>query len=121
MVLIIDDEQALQEVITEILELSDIPVLCAGSGEEGFALFAEHHGRIDAIFLDMQLPGMGGSATFNELRKVDATIPIVIMSGHAESATMAEFNGQEHLSYLAKPFTLDTLMAKVGTYVNVSH
>ena len=120
MVLVIDDEQALREVLTEILEIADISTICAGSGEEGAALFLEHQDEIQAIFLDLNLPGMGGYATFQALRKLNSTIPIIIISGQPEYVTMAQFDGQEHLSYLEKPFTLDVLMAKVNKILDAS-
>ncbi len=120
MVLVIDDEQALQEVLTEILEIANIATICAGSGEEGAALFIEHRDEIQAIFLDLHLPGMGGHTTFQALRKLNPTIPIIIMSGQPEYVTMAEFEGQEHLSYLEKPFTLEVLMAKVNKILDAS-
>ena len=118
MVLIIDDEHALQEVMVEILELSGVSAICASSGEEGSALFRERCREIDAVFLDINLPGMGGQATFDELRQVNSAVQIVVMSGQPEYLTMAEFNGQEHLSYLEKPFTLETLMTKIDNVLN---
>lgn len=120
MVLVIDDEQALREVLNEILEIAGISAICVGSGEEGAALFLEQHNQIRAIFLDLHLPGMGGLATFRALRKIKPTIPIIIISGQPEYVTMAEFDGQEHLSYLEKPFTLDVLMAKVNKILDAS-
>ena len=118
MVLIIDDEHALQEVMAEIMELAGLSSICASSGEEGAALYAEQYKDIGIVFLDMNLPGMGGHATLAALRQVDPTIPVVIMSGQPESSTMAAFSGQQHLSYLEKPFTLDTLMAKIDSVRN---
>ena len=113
MVLVIEDEQALQEVLIEILALAGISAICAGSGEEGVARFMSHLGQIKAVFLDLHLPGMGGYDTFRALRESNPTIPVVIMSGQPEYVAMAQFDSQEHLSYLEKPFTLDLLMATI--------
>ena len=120
MVLVIDDEQALREVLAEILEIAGISALCAESGEEGTALFLAHREQVEVIFLDLHLPGMGGQATFRALRKLDPTIHIIVMSGQPEYLTMAEFSGQEHLSYLEKPFTLDVLMTRVNNVLDAS-
>ena len=114
MVLIIDDEYALHEVMSEILELSGIQVMCASTGQEGTALFREHFDILKAVFLDLHLPDISGRAILHALREMNPTINVVIMSGQPEFVTMAEFNGQEHLSYLEKPFTLDVLMATVN-------
>lgn len=120
MILVIEDEPALRDVICEILEISDIFALCAASGEDGVALFSEHHGQIHAVFLDMQLPGMGGKATFDTLRGLDPALPIVLMSGRPKHIVMAEFDDEEHLSYLEKPFTLDAIMTRVDNVLNIA-
>lgn len=113
MVLVIDDEAALREVIEEILELSAIHCLSAANGQEGLQRFIENQSIIDVILLDMQMPVMSGSDTLRELRKLSATVEIVLMSGYPEGATMEKFRHDSHLSYLEKPFTLEKLTLKM--------
>jgi two-component system, cell cycle sensor histidine kinase and response regulator CckA len=113
MVLVIDDEAALREVVEEILEMSDIYCLSAANGREGLQLFSENQPKIKAILLDMQMPVMSGGDTLRELRKLSATVEIVLMSGYPESATLEKFRGDRHLSYLEKPFTLEKLISKM--------
>ncbi len=119
-ILVIEDEAALREVIVEILELSDITTFCAASGEDGVSLFRENAGQIRAVFLDMHMPGMGGKATFDVLRELDAQIPIIIMSGRPQHIAMADFDVEDHLSYLEKPFTLDAIVTKVDEVLNAT-
>lgn len=113
MVLVIDDEAALREVVEEILELSNIHCLLAANGREGVDLFAANQSVIDAVLLDMQMPVMTGGETLAELRKLSKTINIVLMSGYPESSTMEKFRGDNYLSYLEKPFTLEKLTLKM--------
>jgi|GEM_PF-5417486 len=115
MVLVIDDEAALREVVEEILDLSDIKCLLAANGREGVQLFVENQAAIEAILLDMYMPVMSGSETLLELRKLNPTIEIVLMSGYPETTTMEKFSGDNHLSYLEKPFTLEKLILKMET------
>ena len=115
MVLVIDDEAALREVIEEILDLSNIRCLLATNGQEGIQLFIENQDEIEAILLDMYMPVMSGSETLLELRKLNPTIEIVLMSGYPETSTMEKFGGDSHLSYLEKPFTLEKLIFKMET------
>jgi DNA-binding NtrC family response regulator len=121
MILIIDDEIALREVMTEILELYEINTLTVGSGEEGAELFKQHADQLRMVFLDLHLPGMGGYATLQAIRAVSPTVHVVIMSGQPEYMIMAEFEGQEHLSYLEKPFTLDTIVTIVDQFLDPDH
>ena len=113
MVLVIDDEAALREVIEEILELSAIRCLSAANGQEGLQLFIENQSIIDVVLLDMQMPVMSGGDTLRELRKVNTTVDIVLMSGYPEGSTMEKFRPDHHLSYLEKPFTLEKLTMKM--------
>ena len=113
MVLVIDDEAALREVIEEILELSAIRCLSAANGQEGLQLFIENQSIIDVVLLDMQMPVMSGGDTLRELRKMNTTVEIVLMSGYPEGSTMEKFRPDPHLSYLEKPFTLEKLTMKI--------
>ncbi len=120
MVLVIDDEAALREVIEEILDLSNIRCLLATNGREGIQLYIENQNEIEAILLDMYMPVMSGSETLLELRKLNPTIEIVLMSGYPEHSTMEKFDEDSHLSYLGKPFTLEKLISKVETLLGTS-
>jgi len=113
MVLVIDDEAALREVVEEILELVDVHCLLAANGREGIDLFIENQSVVEAVLLDMQMPVMTGGDTLRELRKLNPTVSIVLMSGYPESTTMEKFRGDHYLSYLEKPFTLEKLTSKV--------
>lgn len=113
MVLVIDDEAALREVVQEILELSNIRCLLAANGREGIQLYLENQATIQAVLLDMQMPVMTGSDTLLELRKVNPTINIVLMSGYPETSTMENFREDKHLFYLEKPFSLEKLTSKI--------
>lgn len=113
MILVIDDEEALREVIQEVLEMAEVPCLSAGSGQEGIELFATNQDQIRAILLDVQMPLMSGQETFKRLRALSPNVNIVLMSGRPEHVTMAQFENKHHLSYLEKPFTLDMLSTRI--------
>ncbi|MBX3009855.1 MAG: response regulator [Caldilineaceae bacterium] len=113
MVLVIDDEAALREVIEEILDLSDIPCLAAANGKEGIKLYLENQASIEAILLDMHMPVMSGVDTLQELRKLNPTLTVVLMSGYPESTTMDKLREDRHLFYLEKPFSLEKFNLKM--------
>ncbi len=113
MVLVIDDEEALREVIQEVLEMSNVPCICAASGQEGVEIFTANQELIHAVLLDVQMPLMSGQETFERLRQLNPTVQIVLMSGRPEHVTMAQFNNKKYLSYLEKPFTLDMLSTRI--------
>jgi hypothetical protein len=80
MVLVIDDSEYIHDFIAFILSRAGFPVLSARSGEDGIRQFQAHQAEIDMVLLDLQMPGMGGVATFHQLHKMDPTLPIIIFS-----------------------------------------
>jgi DNA-binding NarL/FixJ family response regulator len=79
-VLIADDDDLVIELVRVVLSEAGYETCAAGSGDEAFALAAEH--AIGAAVLDVNLPGRSGYEVCHELRRLyGATIPIVFISG----------------------------------------
>lgn len=116
MVLIIDDEDALRDVIQEILELADLESLSAANGMEALKLFESHRSAISVVLLDMQMPTMTGAEVLAALRKQDARLKIIVMSGYPQS-TLTQFAKDPALYFLQKPFTLEKLQTKVRSVI----
>ena len=81
--LLVDDEAMVREVMGELLELSGYRVLTASDGESALAMFAEHHDGIDAILLDLSMPGIPGAIVLDRLREVDPNVRVIVCSGYA--------------------------------------
>ncbi len=60
-VLVIDDEAGVRDVAARILRGAGLVVLVAGDGEEGVRVFREHRPGVDAVVVDLTMPGTGGS------------------------------------------------------------
>ena len=82
-VLVVDDEGAVREIITGVLEASGYRTFVAADGVEALDRFKERRAEIDAVLLDMMMPRMDGFETIAVLRRVDPDIPIVCISGMA--------------------------------------
>lgn len=65
-------------------------------------------GRFDVVLLDWTMPRLSGAETFQRLRALDAELPIVIMSGYAESVA-SDHVQLDLAAFLEKPFTVDAL------------
>jgi CheY-like chemotaxis protein len=78
-ILCIDDESAALNIRKRVLETADHQVLTARSGEEGIRLFRSE--PFDLVLLDYWMPGMNGIATARELKRINPSIPMVILSG----------------------------------------
>ena len=114
--LIVDDEVAILEALTDILSVEGYEVATAANGAEG--LKQVHEARPDLILLDMMMPVMDGQEMLRRLKEDPALqgIPVVVMS--AGRVTKAELQGSR---FLAKPFELDDLLDTVSAEINRAH
>jgi len=114
-VLLIDDEEAIREAVTDILSLYDVPVFAAADGEQGVRLYIEHAAAVGLILLDLTLPGLSGEATFHRLREVSPDVPIVISSGYRQNSMSGRF--PPHTPFLPKPYDLAKLTETVWRFL----
>jgi len=89
-VLVIDDEKAVRETLSEILSDEGYTVASVASGEEGLRRFQEE--KFDLVFLDVWLKDTDGLAILEAAPKRLAEVPVIMISGHAnvETAVRAE-------------------------------
>lgn len=103
-VLLIEDESGLRLIVRVNLRLAGFEVIEAGDGEAGLAL--ARTSAPDLILLDTMLPGIDGWQVARELLADRGTraIPIVFLSGHADSATREAALQLGAREYITKPF-----------------
>jgi CheY-like chemotaxis protein len=105
-VLVVDDDEAIREVIAEVLRDEGYRVTCAENGVQALReLQAEHHP--DLVLLDLMMPVMSGWEVLEQIQTSEelSRIPIVVVSA------MAAPGVREHL---AKPIDLEHLLDTVG-------
>ena len=110
--LVIDDDRATADLLADLVraELGGKPVT-AGDAPE--ALLVVRAFRIDAVLLDLNLPGTDGIELCRRLRADPALVgvPIVVVSGRARGAEVAEALAAGASEYVRKPFEVDELAA----------
>lgn len=114
-VLVIDDEAAIREVVTDILSNEGIATVTAAGGAEGIAIFREQQVVIGLVLLDLKMPGMSGEETLRELRRLDPTIPVVLSSGYTETEISHHLQSADKLLFLQKPYDISQLLHAVQT------
>jgi two-component system response regulator HydG len=105
--LIVDDERAIRDACREVAQSLGFNTFTADSAEHAYRLL-ESQG-IDAVLLDLRLPGAGGLEALNQIksRRPDAVIVVVTGYGTVQSAVQAMKNGA--YDYVTKPFSLEEL------------
>ncbi len=109
--LLVDDEPAIQHAFQRAFRGGDMSVLAAGTAAEAMDLLASH--RPDVVVLDIHLPDATGLDTFHRIRAVDARIPVVLITGHGTTELAIEAIKEGAYEYLLKPLELSELRAAI--------
>jgi CheY-like chemotaxis protein len=85
----------------------------ARSGLEALELFARYKNSIDLIILDMIMPGLSGSETYDSVKKIDPNIKVILSSGYSIEGQAAQILEKGCNAFIQKPFTINDLSAKI--------
>jgi two-component system, cell cycle sensor histidine kinase and response regulator CckA len=110
LILVVDDEVAVQEVTQITLEIHGYRVMTASDGVEAIALYAQYKDKISVVLLDMMMPLLDGATTIRALSKLNPRVQIVVMSGLVTYESAMETIGEKIQAFLAKPFTAQELL-----------
>jgi CheY-like chemotaxis protein len=111
-VLVVDDERLVREVARKALERSGYHVLSAESGRAAVDTLRTH-GEIEAVVLDLSMPGMSGEETLENLRAIRPDLKVIISSGYNEAEALRIFGGQRIAGFLQKPYSVQDLARKL--------
>lgn len=120
LVLVIDDESAIRESITDILTLEGIQATTAASGTEGVVCYRGQQQQIGLVLLDLKMPGMSGEETLRALRAINPTVKVILSSGYNETEVTHLFQAGEILAFLQKPYNFALLLQYVRKALNDS-
>ncbi|MBJ6724188.1 PAS domain S-box protein [Geomesophilobacter sediminis] len=109
-VLLVDDEETVRALGTEMLQALGFDVLTAKDGREALGIFREHQ-DIKAVILDLTMPHMDGEETFRELRRTRSDVRVVMSSGYNEQEVCQRFLGKGLAGFIQKPYRLAELGA----------
>ncbi len=112
-VLVIDDEQLVRDVAVQILQSAGYDVLTAADGVEGLETFAANRDRVDAVVLDIAMPGLNGAEVYAELRKMSDSIPVLFSSGYLEPELPIDPEDANFVGFLQKPYRMGTLCRRL--------
>ena len=116
-ILIVDDDDTLRETLAEQLGLDgEVSTVEAGDAE---ACLASPQGRFDAIILDIRLPDGDGRDLCVRLRRQGVKVPILMLTGSDEEADVVRGLDSGANDYIAKPFRLNELLARLRAQLRI--
>jgi len=112
-ILVVEDEEDIQQLVSYNLVKAGFDVDCAASGEEALRRVGEK--LPDLILLDLMLPGLDGSEVCKRLRLGEATreVPIIMLTARGEAADVVAGLDLGADDYISKPFSPDVLISRI--------
>lgn len=121
-VLVVEDDKINRTVCARYLELLGHSCLLAQDGMEALAVLEQANSGIDAVLIDISLPGMSGLEVAEHLRGLGGgkwkRLPVIIMSAHVSAQTSGLLSGTEFSAFLGKPFSVNALAKALGGVVS---
>jgi DNA-binding response OmpR family regulator len=110
-ILIVDDEPNIVLGLRDALEFEGFRVIAAAKGQEAVSLARAE--APDAVVLDLMLPDVNGYAVCEQLRKVNAHVPIVMLTARSQETDKIRGLDAGADDYVTKPFSVNELIARV--------
>ena len=114
-ILIVEDDNTIHKIIEDILKKEHYIVISAYSGTEAISIIENNN--IDLILLDLMLPGINGE---DIVKKVNKTIPIIVISAKTSSVDKAKVLLDGANDYITKPFEKIELLARIQVQLRIS-
>ena len=110
--LVIDDSPSINLIIKQVMASRGHFTLTAETGKEGVELVKEC--EFDKIFLDLRLPDIDGAETLRQIREINPSIPVIVITGYPDPKVMEKAIKYGLSGVLEKPFNLADIVAAIG-------
>lgn len=113
-VLVVDDEAAVREVLSDSLMAEGCEVVVAENGQAALDLYDQHNGQFDAVFTDIGMPDMSGWELATAIRRRSETVSLAIISGWADAISRDTRNAVKADWVVSKPFDINRICEIAG-------
>lgn len=111
-VLVVDDDEAIREMLAAVLSRDGLSVTTAADGVEAVAAFAAQ--RHAVVLMDVRMPRMTGLQALAEIRKLDRSTAVILMTAFAEVGSAVQAIKDGAFDYVIKPFDIAEIQLQVG-------
>ncbi|MDR9501319.1 MAG: response regulator [Desulfurivibrionaceae bacterium] len=112
-ILLVDDDESIRETGQVLLEARGFQVCTAHDGHHALEVYQKKGEEIDLVVLDMIMPRMGGSETFDRLQEINPAIKVLLSTGYSIEGQAADIVARGCAGYIQKPFNMADLTKKI--------
>ncbi len=106
-ILVVDDEEFLRMILTDLLVELGHGVIQASNGIEALKIYRDKKDEIDLVILDILMPFMDGIEVLKEIRKINEGVKVVLTSGIFSERKIEDLiSGEKNVEYIQKPYNL---------------
>jgi FixJ family two-component response regulator len=111
LIAIIDDDEAMQDSLRDLMEAAEVAARCFGSAEE--FLNSDLHGKAACLIVDIRMPKMSGLELQAKLKEQECSVPIIFITAHGDARMRVQAMRRGAVEFLAKPFDHQLLLKRV--------
>lgn len=112
-ILLVDDEETIIEVCSQMLQRLGYHVLEASDGQRAVDIFEKEKDAIDIVLLDMRMPGMNGAAVYQRLIQIQPNVKVILFSGYFDNKNIRKILDNENVDLIQKPVRLKQMSQKL--------
>ncbi|HUT02339.1 MAG TPA: response regulator [bacterium] len=110
-ILVVDDKDGVRESVSQMLALWGYEVVNANDGASAIELYRQRKDDIDAVLMDLRMPGMDGIETHGRLKQIDDSVLVVLTSGYGNEQLVAKATKQGVAGFIKKPYKMEQLLS----------
>jgi FixJ family two-component response regulator len=117
LIAIIDDDEAMQDSLRDLLEAAGLAARCFGSAEE--FLESDLHTKAGCLIVDVRMPKMSGLELQAKLKEDECNVPIIFITAHGDARMRIQAMRRGAVEFLSKPFDHQLLLKRVRSALNM--
>ncbi|HTP79094.1 MAG TPA: PAS domain S-box protein [Bacteroidota bacterium] len=117
-VMVVEDEEAMKELLLTYLRDKGYSVLAAGDGKEALEIFSKHHREISLVFSDFGLPKMDGLSLFQRMREVNPSVRTIVATGFIDPEQKSEMLKKGVKDVIPKPYAIEDVLRRIRKIID---
>ena len=117
LIAIIDDDEAMQDSLRDLMEAAGLVARSFGSAEE--FLESDLHGSAACLIVDIRMPKMSGLELQTKLKEEECNVPIIFITAHGDARMRIQAMRRGAIEFLAKPFDHQLLLKRIRSALNL--